>query len=100
MKNISLVQSNIDADNYNISMFMDSDKPLKYHKYWRNLMPVGEKIINLPFMGSWEQLTYYKLREDIEDGVTQFNINKTYKAIVKFINWYTKMTMELKNDKR
>lgn len=50
----------------------------RYHKSWEWLMPVCKKIIE----------SYCDKREYIFEGLTECNIEKTYKAVIDFIHFW------------
>lgn len=74
---------------------------LEYHSSWDWLMPVVEKISELPYIELFSIVTncgcdiYFK-RNEFKNGVTFYSgnvenspiINMTYSTVIKFINWY------------
>lgn len=62
---------------------------LKYHTSWDWLMPVGARCIekSLAFRH------YPFIDIEIKEAVQLFDIQSTYKAIVKFIEWYNKQSI-------
>lgn len=52
--------------------------PITYHSSWDWLMPVCKKIIEM----------YKDNRQDIFTGLQECDIEKTFTAVVKFIEWW------------
>lgn len=61
---------------------------LKYHKSWDWLMPVVKKISEFKDIQKYKEsegwLAYYSL----ETGLFEVDIERVYKTVVEFINWY------------
>lgn len=53
-------------------------RDLKYHSDWNQLMPVCKKIID----------SYHSNREGIFRGLHLCDIDKTYDAVIDFIDWW------------
>ena len=64
--------------------YIELDSTMKFHSDWNQLMIVCDKIINL----------YFDKREKIFEGLADVNKEKTWKAVVEFIEFWNDDTKE------
>jgi hypothetical protein len=85
IQNNKLIAEFMTGQSKESTVFMDlnrSANDLEYHSSWDWLMPVINKIYEIPLNHGWFRIKY------IIDSFYPMDIEKTYKEVVEYIEWY------------
>ncbi len=79
------------------SIYGDEWETLKYHKSWDWLMPVIEKCCGLILVLD-SVMTYITKTGIIKRELIRLNIERTWQAVVEFIQWYNEQKINNENN--
>ena len=62
----------------------------RYNERWDYLIPVCKKIKALKVTGMESLMDVMKATQEMNNGLVSLDLDKTYKGVIQFIEWYNK----------